>query len=105
MAKFAIIKLGTNQVRLEEGKTYDLPRFSDSDSKKFTVTEVLAAGDDKGAQFGMPFLDKAKVEVEVVGNANGEKVTSRIYKAKSRYRRTRGFRKKVTTIKVSSISF
>lgn len=105
MSKFAIIKLGPNQYRLEEGKTYVVPRFSDTEAETLSIDEVMAAGDDKNVQFGTPFLSKASVKLDVLGYEKGEKVTSRIFKAKARYRRTRGFRKQVTRIKVNSISF
>ncbi|MBE0573295.1 bL21 family ribosomal protein, partial [Candidatus Dojkabacteria bacterium] len=63
------------------------------------------AGDDKDIVVGMPNVDKAKVEIEVLEHAKGEKVNTKIFKAKSRYRRSRGFRKQVTKFKVLSIKY
>jgi len=104
MSKFAIVKLGSSQYNIEEGKTYEIPKFQ-SEVGKMNLDSVLAAGDEKGITIGKPLIEKAKVEIEVLGTEKGEKVTSRIYKAKSRYRRTRGFRKQITKFKVVSITY
>lgn len=104
MSKFAIIKLGGSQYTLEEGKEYELPKFN-AEIGKLELNEVLAAGEGSDVTVGMPLLDKAAVEIEVLSHDKGEKVTSRIFKAKARYRRKRGFRKQVTKFKVLSIKF
>lgn len=104
MSKFAIIKLGGSQYTLEEGKEYELPKFS-AEVGKVKLADVLAAGEGSDISVGAPILDKAAVEIEVLSHEKGEKVTSRIFKAKSRYRRKRGFRKQVTKFKVLSIKF
>ncbi len=104
MSKFAILKLGGSQYSVEEGKEYEVPKFS-AETGKVKINEVLAAGEGTDVTVGMPALDKAVVEIEVLEHAKGEKVTSRIFKAKARYRRKRGFRKQVTKFKVLSIKF
>lgn len=104
MSKFAILKLGGSQYTLEEGKEYEIPKFS-AEVGKVKLTDVLAAGEGSDVTVGTPMLDKATVEIEVIEHAKGEKITSDIFKAKSRYRRRRGFRKQVTKFKVLSIKF
>lgn len=104
MSKFAVVKLGVAQYNLEEGKEYTLPKFS-AELGKFNINEVLLAGENDSIVVGKPFVEKASVELEVLDQGKGEKVTSSIFKAKSRYRKTRGFRKSVTTIKVISIKY
>ena len=104
MAKFAIIKIGPFQYNVEEGKQYSVPNFEAEIGKPFNVTEVLAVGDDAKLEYGKPFLDKASVELEIVDQAKGDKVVSKIFKAKSRYRRKRGHRKLETVFKVKKIS-
>ncbi len=104
MSKFAIVKLGTSQYNIEEGKTYEVTQFK-AENGKLSIENVLAAGDEKSIVVGKPTIEKAVVEIEVLSTEKGEKVTSRIYKAKSRYRRTRGFRKQVVKFKVLSIKY
>ena len=105
MSKYAIIKIGTFQYTVDEGKEYSVPNFEAEAGKSFKVTDVLAIGDDNKLVVGTPNIDKGVVELEILDQGKGEKVTSRIFKAKSRYRRTRGYRKSVTKFKVVSIKY
>jgi len=105
MSKFAIIRIGTFQYNVEEGKEYSVPRFVGEKDSKFIIEEVLAVGNEKELIVGKPLIKDGKVELEILDQAKGEKITSKIYKAKSRYRRTRGFRKLVTKFKVTSINY
>lgn len=104
MSKFAILKLGGSQYTIEEGKEYEIPKFS-AEVGKLKLTEIVAAGEGSEVSIGTPMLDKAVVEIDVMSHEKGEKITTRIFKAKSRYRRKRGFRKQVTKFKVLSIKF
>lgn len=104
MNKFAIIKFGPFQYTVEEGKEYSVPKFAAEVGKKITVSEVLAVGSDKDLQVGMPNLDKAKVEIEILEQGKGEKVVKQIHRAKVRYKRKIGHRKLVTRFKVIQIS-
>ncbi|MCA9386928.1 50S ribosomal protein L21 [Candidatus Dojkabacteria bacterium] len=102
--KYAIIKIGPFQYTVEEGKEYSVPKFEAEAGKKFDSAEVLMVADDKSTSFGKPTVAGAKVTLNILEQAKGEKVTSKIYKAKSRYRKTRGHRKEVTKFVVDKIS-
>lgn len=104
MSKFAIIKVGPFQYNVEEGKEYEIPRFDAIEGKKFTVSEVLAVGDEKNITVGKPFVANASVDLDIVEQGKGEKIRSQIFKAKSRYRRTRGHRILITKFKVNKIN-
>jgi large subunit ribosomal protein L21 len=52
----------------------------------------------------MPYVGSAKVKIQILGEVKGEKIKSMIYKAKSRYRKRKGFRKVYTKFKVLEIS-
>lgn len=105
MAKYSIIQIGTFQYNVEEGKEYTVEKFNAEEGKKFNVEKVLAVGDGDKFVVGKPTVEKAEVVLSILEQGKGEKVQSRIYKAKSRYRRTRGLRKQVTKFKVDSIKF
>ena len=105
MSKYAIIQIGPFQYNVVEGQEYTVPNFEAEAGKNLKVTEVLAVGDAENLVLGNPTIEKGVVELEILDQAKGEKVTSRIFKAKSRYRRTRGFRKMVTKFKVVSINY
>ncbi|GAB4287590.1 MAG: hypothetical protein Kow0081_5140 [Candidatus Dojkabacteria bacterium] len=100
---YAIIKIGPFQYTVEEGKEYTVPNF-EAKKGKFSDFEVLFTAIGDKVEVGTPKVEKAKVEIEVLGQEKGEKVTTRIYRAKSRYRRTIGHRKTVTRFKVNKIA-
>ncbi len=102
MSKYAIIKIGAFQYTVEEGKEYEVPKFKAEAGKNYDSVEVLAVANGEEIEFGKPTL-QTKVVLNILEQAKGEKVTTKVYKAKSRYRRTRGFRKQVTKFKVASI--
>lgn len=102
MTDYAVVKIGPKQYIVEAGKQYTVEKFVAEAGKKMSLP-VLARGQGENFEVGKPELAKTKVEIEVLEQGKGEKITSRVFKAKSRYRRTRGFRKQVTTFKVLSI--
>ncbi len=104
MSKYAIIKIGPFQYKVEEGKEYSVPRFDAEEGKKFTDHEVLALANEDKINFGKPALDNSLVAITVIEQAKGEKVTKRVYRAKSRYEKNVGHRKLVTKFKVDKIN-
>lgn len=105
MSKYSIIQIGSFQYTVEEGKEYTVEKFNAEAGKDFKVSQVLAIGDGDKLVVGKPLVEKAEVTLNILSQEKGEKVTSKIYKAKSRYRRTRGFRKQITKFKVASIKY
>ncbi len=101
MEEYAIIQIAHKQYIIEPDKTYTVSKFEAEPGKKVNF-DVLAYAKGEKFQVGTPSTDK-KAEVEIVEQGKGEKVVSRIYKAKARYRRTRGHRPRTTTFKVLSI--
>lgn len=99
---YAVIKLGKSQFIVEEGKEYTVPKFK-SEAGKLDIDEVLAIVDGEKSKFGTPFVSGAKVKLNIIEHKKGEKVTTQVYKAKSRYARRKGFRKQDTVFKVESI--
>ncbi len=100
---YAIIKNGGKQYKVQEGDFLNLDRLDALPKEKIEVTEVLAvnAGELK---VGAPFVDGAKVELEVVTNGKDKKVI--IFKKRRRKdsKLKRGFRRQHTIVKVLSIT-
>jgi large subunit ribosomal protein L21 len=101
MEDYAVIQIAHKQYIVKPGQTYTVDKFPAEEGSKVRL-DVLATGKGKDIELGKPLLP-AKAEVEILEQGKGEKVTSKIFKAKSRYRRTRGYRQRVTTFKVLSI--
>lgn len=102
MNTYAIVQIEHRQYIVEPDKTYTVDKFISEPGQKMDL-EVLAYGNGDKFEVGEPLLNNMKVSIEVVEQGKGEKITSRIFKAKSRYKKTTGFRKQTTTFKVVSI--
>lgn len=101
--KFAVIRVKNQQLLVNEGKTYELKKLAGNPGDKVEAEVLLTANEDK-VEVGNPVIKEADVEAEIVEQKKGEKVTSKIFKAKSRYRKTTGHRPLITVIKVKKIS-
>lgn len=102
--KFAVIKLGGAQHLVKEGDVISVNRLDAEPNKNLEVTEVLLIGNGDDVKIGTPFVDKSSVTAKVIEHLRGEKVVTRTFKAKSRYRRTVGHRQELTKIEITKIS-
>ncbi|MEK7495221.1 MAG: 50S ribosomal protein L21 [Patescibacteria group bacterium] len=100
---YTVVKTGGKQYLVKDGMeiTVDL---MDSEKGKKVELEALLKFDDEGKTFelGTPFL-KDKVTAEVIDNVLGEKIRIARFKAKSRERKVRGFRSKLTKLKIIKV--
>ncbi len=100
---YAIIKNGGKQYKVQEGDILDLDKLDAQPKEKIEVTEVLAVSGDE-FKVGAPFVDGAKVELEVIADGKDKKVI--IFKKRRRKdsKLKRGFRRQYTKVKVLSIT-
>jgi len=103
MVMYTVVKTGGKQYLVKEKMeiTVDL---MDAEKGKKVELDALLKFDDEGKTFelGNPFL-KNKVAAEVVDNVLGEKIRIAKFKAKSRERKVRGFRSKLTKLKIVKV--
>lgn len=100
MAKYAVVRIGGKQYKVEEGKEILVDKLVEP--KKF-VSETLLVSDEDKVSIGKPTL-KAEVKFKVVSELEkGEKVEIYKFKAKSRYKRHTGFRPQYTRLLVEKI--
>lgn len=101
--KIAVIKTGGKQyvVRKDDEIVVDKLGLENGVSIEF---ETLAMADVEKAtiELGMPVL-KEKVKGTVVETVKGEKIRVARFKAKSRYRKVKGFRSQLSKVKIVSI--
>ena len=101
--KYAIIKTKGSQFRVAEGDEIDFPRFDLEAGAKIKFDQVLLLVDEGRVEVGQPILSNVVVEGEVIDQHKGEKVRVANFRAKSRYRRVKGFRAQLTKIKINKI--
>jgi len=100
---YAIIRNGGKQYKVQEGDFINLDKLDAQPKDTIEVEEVLAVGGDE-FKVGTPFVDGAKVTLEVVTNAKAKKVV--IFKKRRRKdsKLKKGFRREYTRVKVTNIS-
>ncbi len=103
---FAVIKLSGKQRIVKKGDTILTSRLKVGTKKEINLSEVLAVFDDKSTlKLGTPSLKNVKVKAEVVAPEElGKKVKIVKFKSKKRYKKTTGYRDKLTKLKIKSIA-
>ena len=100
---YAIIKNGGKQYKVQEGDYLNLDKLDAQPSDEIVISEVLALGGEE-TKIGTPFVDGAKVTLEVVTHGKDKKVI--IYKKRRRKdsKLKKGFRRQHTRVVVQSIT-
>lgn len=101
--KFAVIKLAGTQLKVYEGKEYEVNKLDGKKGDKLEITDVLLISDGKDTKIGEPFVKGSKVVLEIVAEKKDKKVDVFKYKAKARYRRSMGHRALIHRVLVKEI--
>jgi len=101
---YAIIQTGGRQYRVAEGDTLDVDLLDVDAGKTTTFGEVLFHADGKHVTHGSPVISGAKVTAEVIEQRKDKKVIAFKYKRRKGYHRTVGHRRKLTRVKIKSIT-
>ena len=101
---YAIIKTGGRQFRVAEGDTIDVDLLDVDPGKTATFGEVLMFADGEDVTRGSPLISGAKVTAEVLEQRKDKKVIAFKFKRRKGYHRTVGHRRKLTRVKIKSIS-
>ena len=100
----AIVKISGKQYRVAEGSRVTVDRLSSKVGDEVSFGDVLLLADGAKATVGQPLVDGAAVKARVVASTRGPKIVVYKYKAKKRYRRTRGARADLSLLEVISVS-
>jgi len=101
---YAIIKTGGRQYRVVEGDTINVDLLDAEVGKTTIFGEVLLHTDGDNLTHGDPLISGAKVTAEVVEQRKDKKVIAFKFKRRKGYHRTVGHRRKLTRVKIKSIS-
>ncbi len=103
MTKFAVVKTGGKQYLVKENEQIVVDRLAVKQEEKVELEKLAQFDDDKlSLQLGKPAL-KEKLTATVVEHLKGDKIRVAKFKAKVRYRKVRGFRSRLTKIKIVKI--
>jgi large subunit ribosomal protein L21 len=96
--KYAVIRFGGKQFMVEEGDTVELTRQPDS-----TGVEVLYYVDGADVKVGTPTVSQVAVVLDKIEDKLGDKIRVTRFKSKSRYRKVKGHRQRLSVFEVKSI--
>ena len=101
---FAIIQTGGKQYKVKASEILKIEQLENlKPESKIEFKEILAYGDDKNIEVGLPLIQGAKVEAELI--KNGKYSTVLIFKKRRRKnsRRKNGHRQQYSLIKINKI--
>jgi large subunit ribosomal protein L21 len=100
---FAVIRTGGKQYRVEPGSLLRVERLDGDVGASIEFGEVLVAGGDT-VRIGTPLVEGARVRGEIVAQGRDRKVLIFKKKRRKNYRRRRGHRQSITTVRVTEIA-
>ena len=101
---FAIIQTGGKQYKVKAGEIIKIEKFGDQKPNSMVeFKEILAYGDDKNVEVGLPTIQGAKVEAEFLKNFKDKTVLIFKKRRRKNSRRKNGHRQEYALIRVNKI--
>lgn len=100
---YAVIKTGGKQYRVQQGDVLDVEKLALEEGDK-TTFDVLMVGEGDSVKVGAPFVDGAEVTAKVVSQFRGPKGIAFKFKRRKGYHKTKGYRRHLTKIEITSIA-
>ncbi|MBL7150873.1 50S ribosomal protein L21 [Candidatus Microgenomates bacterium] len=101
--KYAIIKICGKQYKVSEGEEILVEKLEAEKGEAVVFDEVLLLANEKTLKIGQPLVEKAKVKAKVLEQVKGEKIRVAKFRSKSKYRKVKGHRQRLTKIKIEKI--
>ena len=101
---YAIAETSGQQFWFEVDRYYDIDRLNAKEKDKITLEKVLLIKDKTSINIGKPYVNDAKIELEVVSHKRGQKILVYKMRPKKKTRRKMGHRQELTRVMVKSIS-
>lgn len=99
----AAIQIGPRQYLVKKDDHLVVDKLNLKVGETLTIKEVLLITDGENTQIGQPFLKDVSVDLKLDDTKKGDKIRVARYKAKSRYRRVKGFRPTESHLTVTAI--
>ena len=100
---YAVIKTGGKQYRVQEGTRFDVEKL-DADVDSEVKFDALMVGEGESLKVGTPTVDGASVTAKVVNQYRGKKGIAFKFKRRKGFHKTKGYRRSLTTLEVTSIA-
>ena len=101
--KYAVIRTGGKQYKVEEGKIFTVGKIPKAEAEDVTFDDVLLLRDNDQLKIGQPVLTNVKVTGKIVAQTKSKKII--VFKKKRRkgYRRKAGHRQQITRVEIKEI--
>ena len=100
---YAVIRTGGKQYRVEPGTLLRVERLDGDAGAAVEFTEVLLTAGD-AIRVGTPLVDGAVVRGQIIAQGRDKKILIFKKKRRKNYRRRRGHRQSITTVRVTEIA-
>ncbi len=100
--QYAIIQTGGKQYKVSPGTILEVDRLKDA-KESVSFDKVLLLVDGTDVKIGNPYLKDVVVNGKVLEEKKGEKIRVSKFLAKSRYRKTIGFRALLSKVEIKGI--
>ena len=104
MSKYAIIKTGGKQYRVQEGQTLKVEKLAIEAGSAVEFDEVLLVSNGDDVKVGAPVVEGAKVTAEVVAHGRHKKVKILKFKRRKHHMKQMGHRQWFTELKITGIN-
>jgi large subunit ribosomal protein L21 len=102
--EYAVIATGGKQYKVSVGDIIEIDRLSNKKGEDVDFNDVLLVVSGEDVKVGKPKVDGVKVSAKILEVKRGEKIRVAKFRAKSKYRRAKGFRAELSQIKIEKIS-
>ena len=101
---FAIIQTGGKQYKVKAGEIIKIEKLGNNKpNSTVEFKDILAYGDDKNIEVGLPTIQGAKVEAEFLKNSKNRTVLIFKKRRRKNSRRKNGHRQEFSLIKINKI--
>ena len=100
---YAVIKTGGKQYRIQEGDKFDVEKL-DVEVDSEVKFDVLLVVDGDSMRIGAPIVDGVSVTAKVISQFRGPKGVAFKFKRRKGFHKTKGFRRSLTKLEITSIA-
>ena len=100
---YAVIRTGGKQYKVAPEDVLQIEKIEGAAGDAVSFSDVLMVAGEGGPTFGAPLVSGALVSAEVVEQGRGPKVIIFKKKRRQNYRRKRGHRQELTTVRILEI--
>ena len=100
---YAVIRTGGKQYKVAPQDVLQIEKIEGAAGDAVSFSDVLMVAGEGGPTFGAPVVSGAVVSAEVVEQGRGPKVIIFKKKRRQNYRRKRGHRQELTTVRILEI--